>query len=206
MSHWPPGAALRAEHQLHLVHRLERDAHVPEVVAHARPRHARPRPLEPVGVGVLVDVDDGVGAEVDRIRAGDVGAVERVRIEDLRGHRFPAAGRSAVHEARPAGAEAAVLLLEIRDQLVDDGVAVRPQVGGVHRVRVVVVRVGVLDLDHEHAREPGRRPVLVELIRLLVLDPVVAIQVEALRVLALHVRIGRLSRGSRRSSAGSGRG
>ena len=166
-----------------------------QVVAHARDAATRFHgPSDVVGVLVLVDVDDGVGAKVDRIRAGDPAAVEVVGIEHLHRHRFPAARRPAVHEARPALADAAERLLDFRDQLVGDGVAVRTEVRGVHRVGVVVVRVGVLDLDDQNARKVGRGPVLVELVRLLLLDPVVASQVEALAVLGLQVRIGRLSR------------
>ena len=79
-------------------------------------------------------------------------------IKDLRGERFPSAGRAAVHEPRPAGADAAELLLEVGDQLVGDRVAVRAEVLRVHRVRIVVVRVGVLDLDEESCAD-SRGPV-----------------------------------------------
>src|SRR5258705_2215290 len=128
------GTALVAEHQLHAVELRDRPADVSQVVAFAWARHAQERTLEPVGVRVLVDVDHGIGAEVDGIGARAPGAVVLLGIEDLRRHGLPAARRSAVHEAGPAAAEGAVLLLEVRNQLVGDGVAVGPEVGGVHGV------------------------------------------------------------------------
>ena len=70
--------------------------------------------LVAISVLVLVDINDGVGAEVDRVGAGRVAAVVFLGIEDLGCQGFPAAGRAAVEESRPAGAQAAVLLLEIR--------------------------------------------------------------------------------------------
>ena len=85
-----------------------------------------------------------------------------------------------------------VFLLEVGDQLVGDGVAVGAEVLRVHRVRVVVVRVGVLDLDEEVARIVGRGPVLVELIRQLLLGAVVALPVKPLGVLGRQIRIRRL--------------
>ena len=146
---------------------------------------------EDVGVRVLVDVDDGVGAEVDRVRAGGEGAVVLIRVEHLRGERLPAAGRAAVGEARPALPDAAEAPFDRRDQLLVDGIAVGPEVGRVHRVGVVVVRIGVLDLHDEEARKARRGPLLEEVIGLRLLDAVVAGQVEAPLVVGLEVRIGR---------------
>ena len=124
--------------------------------------------------------DRRVRAEVDRVGAGRPAAVVLVGVEHLHGERLPAARRAAVHEARPALAEAAEPLLDLGDELVRDRIAVRAEVLRVHRVRVVVVRVRVLDLDDEEAREARARPVLVELVRLLLLDAVVAVELEAL--------------------------
>ena len=78
-----------------------------------------------------------------------------------------------------------------RHQLLHDRVAVGPQVGGVHGIRVVVVRIGVLDLDHQHAREGRPGPLAVEVVRGLLLDAVVAVEAEALAVLTLHGRVRR---------------
>ena len=129
-----------------------------------------------ISVPVLVDVDHRVGAEVDRVGAGGEAAVVLVGIEDLGGQGLPAAGRAAVEEPRPAGAEASVLLLEVGDQLIGDGVAVGAEVLGVDGVGVVVIRVGVLDLDDDHARIVGPGPLLVELVGLLLLDAVVSVR------------------------------
>ena len=61
-------SALGAEDQLVPVHALERRADVPEVVPHPRPGNLVPGALVEVGVLVLVEIDDRVGAEVDRDR------------------------------------------------------------------------------------------------------------------------------------------
>jgi hypothetical protein len=42
-----------------------------------------------VGILVLVEVDRHVAAEVDGVRAGSDGAVEEVRVEELRRERLP---------------------------------------------------------------------------------------------------------------------
>jgi hypothetical protein len=49
-------------------------------------------------------------------------------------------------------AEAAETPLDLGDQLLVDRVAVRAEVGRVHRIAVVVIGIGVLDLDHQKAR------------------------------------------------------
>ena len=77
-------------------------------------------------------------------------------------------------------------------ELLHDGVPVRSQVLRVHRVGVVVVRVRVLDLHDDHAREAGSRPVLVELVRPLLLRAVVALPLEAVGEVGLQVGVGRL--------------
>ena len=144
------------------------------------------------GVLVVVEIDHGVGAEVDRVGAGDEGAVVVVGIENLHGQRFPAAGGAAVDEARPALADAAELFFDGGDEFGFDGVAIGAEVGGVHRVGIVVVRIGVLELHDQHAREVRAGPLLVELVRLFLLDAVVAGDVEALAVVGLEIGIGRL--------------
>ena len=73
----------------------------------------------------------------------------------------------------------------------DDGVAVRADVGGVDGVAVVVERVGVLDLDDDRAREVRPGPVLVELVCILLLGAVVARPVEPRREIRFEVRIRR---------------
>ena len=185
-------AAVRAEDELEPVHLLERRGDVPEIIPHPGPRRRLPGRVRAIGVLFVVDVDDGVRPEVDGIGARDVGAVVVVRIEHLDRHRFPSARRAPVRGARPTRAEGAVLLLEIGDELVLDGVAVGAEVRGVHGVRIVVVGIRVLDLDHDRPREARPSPVLEELMRLRLLDPVVALEVKAVLVHGLEVRIRRL--------------
>ena len=92
-----------------------------------------------------------------------------VGIKRLHRERFPSAGRAAVGEARPALADAAKLFFDGGDEFGFDGVAVGADVGGVHRVGVVVIRIGVRQLHDQHAREVGAGPLLVELVRLFLL-------------------------------------
>ncbi len=192
MSNCSPERACEPERELVLVHALHRPERLAQVVARRGLQEPRVRALQVERVGVLVDVDRGVGAEVDRIRAGDERAVVVIGIEHLDGHRFPAAGGSAVDEARPALADATELLLDRRNQLRLDRIAVRAEIRRVHRIRVVVVRVGVVDLGDQDAREVRARPLLVELVGLLLLDAVVSRQVEALAVVGREVRVRRL--------------
>ena len=84
------------------------------------------------------------------------------------------------------------LLLEVGQQLLDDGVTPGAGVGRVDGVAVVVERCRVLDLDHDDAREAGSRPLLVELVRVLLLDDVVAGEVEAGGEVGLQCRVRRL--------------
>ena len=116
------------------------------------------------GVGVVVEVDVLVGVEVDGVGAGGVGAVVEVGVEDLGGEGLPAAGAAAEGGASPALADAAELLLDRGDQLLVDGRPVGADVGGVYVVAVVVVGVGVLDVEHDDARQTAGGPVLEELV------------------------------------------
>src|SRR5262249_38235264 len=150
-----------------------------------------PLALDVIGVLVFVDVDHRVGAEIDRIGTCRETSVEHIRVEDLCGQRLPTAGRTAVSEARPALPYAAELLLDIRYQLLVDRVAVRPQVGRIDRVGIVVVRIRMLNFDNDEAREVWADPVLVKLIGILLLDFVIARDFETVVVIGLQVRIGR---------------
>ena len=155
--------------------------------------------VQVVGVPVLVEVHHRVRAEIDGVGTGDVGAVEVVGIEDLHRHGLPPAGGATVREAGPPLSDPPVPPLDLGDQLLHDGVAVGPLGLGVHRVRVVVVRRGVLDLHHQVPGEARGRPVLVELVLPLLLDVVVAVQAEAV---AVHARLC----GIRRLGAEAGEG
>ena len=150
------------------------------------------RALDEEGVFVLVEIDVGVGAEVDGIGARDERAVVVIGIEHLHGDGFPSAGDAAVDEARPSLADGAELFFERGDQFGFDGVAVGAEIGGVHRVGIVVVGIGVIDLRDEDAREVWRDPLLVELVLFFLLDAIVAGDVEALAEVGLEIRVGRL--------------
>ena len=129
--------------------------------------------------------------KVDWIGARGKGSVVVVRIEDLHGESLPSTRRAPIHKARPALAEAAKPFLDSWNQLVLDGVAVRTHVGRIHCVGVIIEGVCVLQLDDEDARKTWRNPLLIELISLLLLDTVVACEMEALTVVRLQVRIRR---------------
>ena len=73
----------------------------------------------------------------------------------------------------------------------DDGVAVGSEIGGVYGVGVIIIRVGVLDLDQDHARGIGGGPVLIEFIRVFLLGDVVPFPVESCAVGGFQVRVGR---------------
>jgi hypothetical protein len=118
----------------------------------------------PVGVFVFVDVDHLIGVEVHGVGTGAPGPVEIIRIEDLRGERFPATGRAAVEGTGPALADAAELLFDGGDEFAIDGFAVGADVGGIDGVGVIVIRIGVLDEEEQHARELAGGPVLIELV------------------------------------------
>ncbi len=107
--------------------------------------------------------------EIDRIRAGDERAVVMIGIKQLHGERFPAAGRAAIDEARPALADAAKLLFDRRDQFGFDGVAIGADVGRIDRVGIVIERIGMLQLHDQQARRAGRNPGLIVLVGLLLL-------------------------------------
>ncbi len=99
----------------------------------------------------------GVGASSPR-------TVVIIGIKDLRRQSLPAAGGTSVDCARPALADAAKLLFDERNQFAIDGLAVRADVGRIHGVGIVVVRVGVLDDQEQHARQLAGGPVLIKLV------------------------------------------
>ena len=81
---------------------FERRGNVSEIVACAGALDGEKGTFVAVSVLVLVDVDDSVGAEVDRVGAGGVAAVIFLGVENLGRQGLPAAGRAAVEESRPA--------------------------------------------------------------------------------------------------------
>src|SRR6185437_11631771 len=69
--------------------------------------------------------------------------------------------------------------------------AVWSEISRVHRVRIVVVRIRVLNLHDEKPREVWSRPILVKLVSLLLNDAVVTGEMEPFAVIRLQIRIGR---------------
>src|SRR5579859_1921323 len=117
----------------------------------------------PVGVFVVVNVDALVGVKIHGIGTSAPSAVEVIGIEDLRGESFPAAGAAAVNGAGPSLADASKLFFDGGDKFTIDGFAVRADVGGIDGVGVIVVGIGVLDEEEQHARELAGGPVLIKL-------------------------------------------
>src|SRR5262245_20447689 len=153
---------------------------------------ARMSSLDEIRVFVLVEIDHRVSAKIDRVRARNKGGVVEVRIKNLGRQRLPATGRTAIEEASPTRPEAAKTFLNLRNQLVVNGVAIRTNVGGVDRIGVVVELRRVLNLDDQKAREIRVGPGLEKAISLFLLDAIVAMNPEALAVIRLQIRFRRL--------------
>ena len=162
-----------------------------EIVAHGGLVDALVSALEVEGVLIVVEIDVHELVKVDGVGAGDKCAVVVGRIEDLDGESLPSAGGTAVSEACPALADGAELLFDGGNQLGFNGRAVGADVGGVDGVGVVVKGVGMLNLEDEIAGEAGGDPLLVEVVGLLLLNAVVAGEVEALAVVGLEVGVRR---------------
>jgi hypothetical protein len=79
-------------------------------------------------------------------------------VEDLEGQGLPPPGGAPGQDPGPGLGHHPELLLQVGDELLGDGVAVGPHVGGVHRVGGVVVGVRVPDGHHEHPRGRARGP------------------------------------------------
>src|ERR1700680_297822 len=144
------GAAMSAEHELAAVFAVHGGDDGVIRRAGRGASNAGPRAFGPQGVLVIIKVDDLVGAEVHRVWAHAPGAVEKIGIEDLHAQRFPAARGAAIKTARPALPDAAELLLDRRDQLLRDGIAVGADVCGIHRVGIVVVGIGMLGFKGDY--------------------------------------------------------
>src|SRR5437763_12216390 len=118
-----------AEHRLELALLPHADAWLPSDLLLGRYVVAHP-PGDGMdeGVGVAVDVWDLVVPEVDGVGIQHPRPPEELRMIRLQGERFPSAGGSAGEHARPGRADHAEVLLEVRNELLQDRVAVRPVV------------------------------------------------------------------------------
>src|SRR5690349_8270674 len=116
------GAAVRSQDELVVIGLLHGGAHQSIRIAFFRSWYAAEMALDKVCVLVLVQIRSHVGAKIDYVGARDPGTVVRIGIEDLRGQRFPAARRSAIHAACPALSHGTEFLFDVRDQLLVDSV------------------------------------------------------------------------------------
>src|ERR1700678_1138845 len=119
------------------------------------------------GIGVVVKIDILVSVEVDGIRAGGIRTVVTVGIENLRSKSLPAAGRTAIGCSRPALAYPTIGLLDHWDEFVIQCGTVRSHIGGVDRVGIVIVRIGILNVEKDDAGENACDPILIELVAVL---------------------------------------
>src|SRR5262249_11398325 len=119
--------------------------------------------LEVPGAVPVVDVDQLEVVEVDGIRTGRERAAEVIRIEDLERERLPTSGRAAGEDPRPRLRNRAEVFLDVRNQLLRDGLAVRAHVRSVDRIRVVVVGRRMLERHEQHPRKLARLPLVREL-------------------------------------------
>ena len=87
-----------------------------------------------VGVGTVVQRDVLVAAEVQRVRVRRKTSAEKVRPVYDAGSRDPSAGRATLLHAGPGLGNRVEGCVDVRDQLVVDGVAVGPHVGRVDAV------------------------------------------------------------------------
>ena len=86
------GARIGAEHQLAMIHLFQRGADLTEVIAPARPRRSFEFAVDIISVLVLINIDDGVSAKINRIGTRGPAAVVLVGIKNLRRERLPPAG------------------------------------------------------------------------------------------------------------------
>ena len=176
-----------AEGQLAVVGLFHGATHLTQPVAAAGARRALPARFNVIGIFMLINIDDGVGAKIYRVGAGGPAAVVHIGVENLRGQSFPAARRAAIGEAGPAFAKAAEFFLNVRDELIIDGIAVGAEVSRVDRVGIIVIGIGVLDFNDEEARRVGSRPVFIKIVGFLLDDAVVTVKVKTLAVVGRKV-------------------
>ena len=186
-----PGPALVAKGQLQLVIFPDCGLYMPEVIPVGRHLQGLMGTGIPVGILVFVYVSKAIGPEIDGVRAGRKAAVVLLRVFHLYGQGFPAPGGPPVEETGPPLPDTAEFFLDIRDKLMGDRIPVRPLTGGIHRIGIVVIGRGVLDLYDQKTGKLGGGPPFVEIVGLLLLDDVIPFNVKALRVFRFHVFVWR---------------
>src|SRR5581483_5039462 len=81
---------------------------------------------------------------------------------NLERDRFPPTGRSRGQRTGGAVGNHPEMRLEIRNQLLEDRVAIRSVIRRVHGVRVIEVRRRMLERHRDHSRESGPVPLSIE--------------------------------------------
>ncbi len=114
-----------------------------------------------VSILILVDVDQLVSAKIDWVRSARPGAVEIIRVEGLECQRYPAARRTAVEKPCGALADAAIVLLDVGDQLASNRVAVGTIVRGIDLIGIAE-RPCPVEVQEQHARRSVGEPDLAE--------------------------------------------
>ena len=163
---------------------------MPQVVSLPRTGDPAPGTLRKIRVLVFIKVDDGVRAKINWVRTFGIATVVLIRIKNLCSKCLPATGRPAVHESRPWLANPSELFFDKGNQLERDRIAVGTQVRGIDGVGIVVKRIGMLNLDQQDAREIWTGPLFEKIMRLLLNDPVVSVQLKSLTVFWFEIGIG----------------
>src|SRR6185437_11476003 len=96
--------------------------------------------IQPVRVGIGVDVDDLEVTEVHAVGTERPRSTVEIRIHHLMRERDPTASGTTGEQSRPRLTLDAELRLHRRNELFHYRVAVRAVVRGVHTVRIIIVR------------------------------------------------------------------
>ena len=139
-------------------------AHRPQDIASdisgSRTLNAAPAVLTLVDIGIVVKISQLIAMEVQGIRKARPAAAEEVRIKQLQGHRDPAAGRTAGQDPSFRHADAAVLLLDCRDDFLDKGITPGTQVLRVDQVGVIIKHIRMTEIDADDLRCLAGIPIL----------------------------------------------
>ena len=138
---------------------------------------------------IFINIHNRIGPEINGIGACCKATVVIIRIHHLHGQCFPAAGGTAIKKSCPAFANTPEHFFYIWNQLISDGVTVRAQVCRIHRIRIVVVGIGVLDQYDNEPRKIVTYPFFVEIIRLLLHDFIVSFKMKPFAVIRFKTRI-----------------
>jgi len=86
-----------------------------EIITFSRAGSMFPLTVKIICVFVFINIDDCVGAEVDRVRTSGKTAVVFVRVKNLYCQGFPSSGRAPIKKTGPAFSDTAEFFLDKRD-------------------------------------------------------------------------------------------